>query len=137
MGSVVKTEWLHLRLDKDSVALLDKQAAAGGYYFKNNKSKVNRSKYIRALIHSEDRPVFDQTSFDLLKKEYANLARIGGNLNQLNYYLGLRIAASEEGLHNAADRKYDEIVQTVSEVRDALNQVMKLQAAIANEIEVL
>lgn len=137
MGSLVKTEWFQLRLDKDTVALLDSQAAAGGYFFKNNKSKVNRSKYIRALIHSENRPVFDQTSFDILKKEYANLARIGGNLNQINYYLGLRIAASEEGLYDAADRKYDDIVQTVSEVRDVLNQVMKLQATIASEIEVL
>ena len=122
--------------DKETDLLLEAQAIDGGYVFSSNPTKMNVSKYMRALVHAQERPLLDQAFLEELKTEYANLSRIGSNLNQLNYYLGRKIHTGEDGFQAQLGEVEKDTKVIFEELHKMLCNVTKVQDKLAQKLQV-
>lgn len=85
---------------------------------------LSQSGYLRNLIRNQSRAfTLSSDEITFLKKEFANLTRLGSNLNQIVYHMNIRQNQGKEETSMPKDR--EEILALISSSNDKLNIVKK------------
>jgi len=136
MGKEGKKCGVNIRLTESEQKSLDKATADKGYFLGSPRNKKpNRARYIRALLAAENNPAFSQVDLKYLRGEFADLCRLGGNLNQLAHHLNVQQLLNKmSGSERAPVVKTAELNAAQKSLNELYPQVIKLQKHLADVI---
>lgn len=107
------------RLTKQENTLLTKLSQREG---------IDPSKYIRNLIKNKERAfTLSPDEADLLKTNFANLTRIGSNINQITYHMNIKSLNGQPPIDEKEKNTLTSyLVNLDQELKKTKNQIVKL-----------
>lgn len=114
-------------LDDQTLAQLKARAAAAGL-----SEEKGKSKYLAALIGGNDLTYFTPDQLATLQNNFADLARVGGLLNQLTHHLNEGWLQHLDGQAGGIDPRLDDLGQVVTATHAIVKDIKRQVEALAS-----
>ena len=110
---------ISFRLNEEENALLNQLSSREG---------IDISKYLRTIIRNKEKAfTLSPEEVVLLRNNFANLTRIGSNLNQIAFHMNSRVVSQNNILNsNEKDNLETTLNQLSQKLSETKNQIVKL-----------